>query len=54
MGSVLFLTQPAATGLNPGSAEIFSLLFSSWTVRPNPPTAYAKIFAYAVSGEGQS
>ena len=53
-------SYPAAPGSNPGSVEIFfrsaeilSLLFSSWTVElSNPASAYARDFSNAVSGEG--
>ena len=49
------LTQ-MALGSNPGSAEIFfSTSCSLWTAeRPNKLNAYARDFANAVSGEGQS
>ena len=53
-GSIL-ASDPASLGLNPGTAEIFSLLLGLWTVeRSNPSNAYANDFANAVSGEGLS
>ena len=50
---IVFALLTQRTGSNPGSAEIFSLLHSSWAVeRSCPSSADPRDFANAVSGNG--